>query len=386
MNIKNIFLILFYSLLLSVHNEDYKTFIANLNLNLEEVKVTTEDRYVNTVWVVTSKDTSKRNGESVILIHGLLDGGFSWLVNEENSLAKILCDQGYIVYLPYVRGSIFSNSHLDYNSNVSSKYWDFSFDEMAKYDVPAIINLVKKRDNVEKVIYIGYSQGSLLFFLEYMNDPEFMEKSVKKFVALGPVPNVNHSSHPIFKILQKTKILNFILNEKFMDFPEEIMKIIMPFYNPKKKKSLINKMFTYFYGGKHDTKRFNFTKYGKNLLMYQPCGTSLQNMKHWIQMYSTKKVRKYDYGKIKNLFYYKSFSPPAYDLNKMKKYSIPSLMTISDADPYSNTQDTLDFVNIIEDKKVVEFINVTNYNHIDYFYADSAVVEVFPNILNFFKK
>jgi lysosomal acid lipase/cholesteryl ester hydrolase len=383
MNIKGIFLILFYSLLLSVHNEDYKKFIDNLNLNLEEVNVTTEDSYVNTVWVVTSKDTSKRNGQSVILVHGLLDGGISWLVNEENSLAKILCDQGYIVYLPYLRGSVFSNSHLYYKS---SKYWDFSFDEMAKYDVPAIINLVKKRDNIEKVIYVGFSQGTLLFFLEYMNDPEFMERSVKKFVALGPIPNINHSSHPILKILQKSNFLKLSPTKKFMYFPEEMIKLIMPFYNPSRKKSLINKIFTFFYGGKHDTKRFNFTKYGKNLLLYQPCGTSLQNMKHWIQIYSTKKVQKYDYGKIKNLFYYKRFNPPAYDLNQMKKYSIPSLMTISDVDPYSNAQDTLDFVHIIEDKKVVEFINVTNYNHVDYFYADSAVDEIFPNIFNFLEK
>ena len=127
MNIKNIFSIIFYSLLLTVHNEDYKTFIGRLNLNLEEVKVTTEDKYINTVWVVTSKDASKRNGQSAILVHGILDGGISWLVNEENSLAKILCDQGYIVYLPYLRGTVFSNSHLYYKSSMRSKYWDFSF-------------------------------------------------------------------------------------------------------------------------------------------------------------------------------------------------------------------------------------------------------------------
>ena len=262
----------------------------------------------------------------------------------------------------------------------------FLFYEMARYDVPALINLVKKRDNVEKVIYIGFSQGNFLFFLAYINDPEFMERSVKKFVALGHIPNLNHSSHPILKIFQKSKILNFIPTKKFMYFPEEVIKLIIPFYNPNRKKSLINKIFKFFYGGKHDTKRFNYTKYGKNLLMYQPCGTSLRNMKHWIQIYSKKKVQKYDYGKIKNLFYYKRSSPPAYDLNQMKKYSIPSLMTISDVDPFSSPQDTLDFVDIIGDKKVVEFINVTNYNHIDYFYADSAIVEIFPNILNFLAK
>ena len=67
----------------------------------------------------------------------------------------------------------------------------------------------------------------------------------------------------------------------------------------------------------------------------------------------------------------------------MKGYSIPNLMTISDADPFANPQDTLDFVDNIENKKVVNILSLTNYNHIDYFWADSAVQEIFPKVMNF---
>ena len=67
----------------------------------------------------------------------------------------------------------------------------------------------------------------------------------------------------------------------------------------------------------------------------------------------------------------------------MKKYSVPSLMTISDSDPFCNPQDTLDFIDNIEDKKVVKILSLTNYNHIDYFWADSAITEVFPKVLSF---
>ena len=45
--------------------EDYKSFISSLNLDLEEVTVVTKDRYVNTIWAITSNDSSNRNGRSV---------------------------------------------------------------------------------------------------------------------------------------------------------------------------------------------------------------------------------------------------------------------------------------------------------------------------------
>ena len=81
--------------------------------------------------------------------------------------------------------------------------------------------------------------------------------------------------------------------------------------------------------------------------------------------------------------YYGQINPPIYDLNKMKGYSIPSLMTTSDADPFAYPQDTLDFIDNIENKDIVDIISLTNYNHIDYFWADSAIEEIFPKVLDF---
>ena len=77
-------------------------------------------------------------------------------------------------------------------------------------------------------------------------------------------------------------------------------------------------------------------------------------MKHWIQIYKAKRVQKYDFEDVfTNLMHYGRVTPPVYDLNKMKKYSIPSLMTISDSDPFANPQDTLDFVDNIENKNIM---------------------------------
>ena len=375
-------LLLLSSLFISVFNEDYKSYISNLGLDLEEDTVTTEDRYVNTMWRLTSKDPNNRNGKSVIMQHGLLDGAFTFLILAEDSLPKKLCDEGYVVYLPYIRGTQFSRSHLDYDSGLTSKYWDFSFDHMAAYDVPANINFVKNRDGVEKVYYIGHSQGSLTFFLAYMNNPEFMEKNIAKFIALGTVPNVNNAPHFLIKLFDKSKILNLIPVKNFLTLPKEVGQVFVPLCTSKAK-FLCNSILSLAFSGTHETGRIDYDRLGKNIFLYEPGGTSLQNMKHWIQIYKAKRAQKYDYGLVENLKHYGQTTPPVYDLKKMKGYSIPSLMTISDADPFANPQDTLDFVDNIENKKVVNILSLTNYNHIDYFWADSAVQEIFPKVMNF---
>jgi len=382
MNYK-IFNLIFLSLIFFTYNEDYKSFIAGLNLNLEEVQYTTDDSYVNTMWVLTSKDESKRNGKSIILQHGLLDGGFTFLILGQDSLPKKLCEEGYKVYLPYIRGTQFSRSHLELDSSINSDYWDFSFDEMAKYDLPAMIKFIKEKDKIEKVIYLGHSQGTLIYFLAYMNDPEFIEKNVEKFIALGTVPNVNNAPHFLIKLFQVTKILNLIPFENFMTFPKEIGQIFVPFCTSKAK-FLCNSILSICFSGLHDTGRIDYDRLGKTIFLYEPGGTSLRNMKHWIQISEAKRVQKFDYGsKIKNILHYGSTVPPAYDLSKMKNYSIPSLMTTSDADPFAAPQDILEFVDNIENKNIVQILSLTNYNHIDYFWADSAVEEIFPKVLSF---
>ena len=91
--------LLISSLFLSVFSEDYKSYISKLGLNLEEGTVITEDRYINTIWILISKDPNNRNGKSIILQHGLIDGGFTFLILEQDCLPKKLCEEGYTVYI-----------------------------------------------------------------------------------------------------------------------------------------------------------------------------------------------------------------------------------------------------------------------------------------------
>jgi len=55
------------------------------------------------------------------------------------------------------------------------------------------------------------------------------------------------------------------------------------------------------FSGIHDTGRIDYDRLSKNIFLYEPGGTSVQNMKHWIQIYKAKKVQKYDFGILENL-------------------------------------------------------------------------------------
>ena len=263
----DIFTLLFIlSFLYQIKGEDYKSFISNLNLNLEEITVITEDRYIISLWELTSKDENNRNGKSIVLQHGLLDGAFTWLILEEKSLAKLLCDEGYKVYLPNIRGSKFGKSHLDYEVSLNSEYWDFSFDQIAQYDLPAIVDLIKKRDNVDKIDYIGHSQGTLMYFLNYMSNPNYLQNNINKFVGVATVPNVNNASHFLLKLAKLTNILGLIPIKNFLSFPIEMGQVLVPFCEGKAK-ILCQSIMKLCFGGLTDTGRVDYDRLGKNVLI-----------------------------------------------------------------------------------------------------------------------
>lgn len=67
------------------------------------------------------------------------------------------------------RGNVYSRGHLKYNRNGwrsdRKKYWNFSWHEIGKYDIPTTIDYILEKTNFTKVHYIGHSQGSTSFFV-----------------------------------------------------------------------------------------------------------------------------------------------------------------------------------------------------------------------------
>ena len=63
--------------------------------------------------------------------------------------------------------------------------------------------------------------------------------------------------------------------------------------------------------------------------LYVPVGTSSKNIIHWMQMYNTKRLARYDYGEKKNMQIYGTKEPPIYDLSIFQQKTFYSIFYLA---------------------------------------------------------
>lgn len=124
-------------------------------------------------------------GFPVLIMHGLFQSSGSFITSEERSLAFWLARRGFDVYLGNNRG-IFDMGHRHY-SRYNPAFWDHDVDDLARYDLPAMIDYVRAQTGYDKIAYIGHSQGNATAFLALSrwSRPELGEK-LSYFGALAP--------------------------------------------------------------------------------------------------------------------------------------------------------------------------------------------------------
>lgn len=132
----------------------------------------------------------------MFLQHGLMDLGGTWFYNPGNrSLGPLLADHCHDVWVGNSRGTINSFRHADPNIDDNSpEYWNFSFTEMGKYDLPANIAKVKELTGKDKVIYLGHSQGSIQFWIQNCLNDTFARDNIKAMAALSPIMFIGNQS------------------------------------------------------------------------------------------------------------------------------------------------------------------------------------------------
>ena len=71
----------------------------------------------------------------------------------------MLSDLGYDVWMCNARGNRYSKNHTSLNSDYM-EFWDFTFHEMGKYDLPANIDYILAKTGYDQLHYVGHSQVS----------------------------------------------------------------------------------------------------------------------------------------------------------------------------------------------------------------------------------
>ena len=133
--------------------------------------MTTSDGFINVVHRIY-KDSNKGKKGVIMMQHGLIDSSDVWILNYRNKApAFVAADAGFDIWLPNHRGNKYSKDHLKLDSTLDAEYWHHSFPEFAKFDMPAFFKYIKNQTGVEKLTYVGHSQGTIEMFYAMATNP-----------------------------------------------------------------------------------------------------------------------------------------------------------------------------------------------------------------------
>ncbi|NXQ83237.1 LIPM Lipase, partial [Nyctibius grandis] len=303
----------------------------------EEHQVLTDDGYFLTMnRIPGGREEAGSRGPRlpVLLQHALVLDGSNWVSNlPSGSLGFILADAGYDVWIGNSRGNSWSRRHLNLSVD-QEEFWDFSFHEMAVYDLPAMVGFILKQTGQEKLFYVGHAQGSTVGFIAFSSMPQLAEK-IKMFFVLGPAYTFRTGKGPVLSLLY---------------LPDAIIKVIFgtkegALLGRKQRAALaracscrpLSRLCAYglFLVGGFDKKNLNASRTDVYLSHF-PDYTSVKNFLHWGQTAKTGEFKQFDYGE-KNKEKYNQTSPPFYNIEAM---TVPTALWSGGEDWVTATSET----------------------------------------------
>ena len=346
----------------------------------EAHNVTTADGYILTLYRIPGKKGAPvAPGTPVVFLqHGLIDLADTWITNIPAPGFQF-ADAGFDVWLGNSRGSYHSLGHIKYNSKTDKEYWQFTWQHMADYDIPAVIPFVLQYTNQKKLSYVGHSQGTLQMFAHLSANPSFIS-NLNIFIALAPVGTVRHLEITLFKVLKLIPIMKALEDAGVYQFLPNHHDNLLFYEVCYRFGSACDDIIGFF----ADMQVANDNEARFPVIMaHEPGGTSTLNMEHWQQMteYWSYKVQKFDYGTAGNIAAYGTKDPPEYDFTKIPG---PIAMFSGNEDRLADITDVAWIESTIPSSSMIYKVQENGFGHLTFLWAKD--MSYFQQVINLAKQ
>jgi pimeloyl-ACP methyl ester carboxylesterase len=367
---------------------------------LEEHFVETNDGYVLGVYRIPHGRQRQRRGLPpgggppagvVLLQHGLLDSSATWVLNRpDQSLGFLLADAGFDVWMSNSRGNAFSRNHTGFLPT-SPAFWEFSFAEMAAYDLPAAVAYILQHTGAATLSYVGHSQGCTQAFAALSADAA-LRRQLDVFVALAPAVYLRRvSSLPMLFLarLEIDQLAALVGAREFLPSRRAASDVFGALCSaaPPACQSVLTLLCGY------NEDNLNLTRL-PTYLAYAPSGTSVKNMEHWAQLVRQSRAgppsfRRYDYGacatpaaapRTCNRNVYGADTPPEYDLGAIR--GVPVALFDGVADRLADPIDVESLAEALPPGAVVFRNTQPTFEHLDFTWGLSAAELIYPHVLD----
>ncbi|XP_010225176.1 PREDICTED: lipase member N-like [Tinamus guttatus] len=345
----------------------------------EEYEVTTEDGYILRVFRIPGGRNSPNTGTKpvVFLHHGTVGDAIHWISNlPSNSLAFILADAGYDVWIGNSRGNTWSLRHRTLKP-CQKAFWKYSFHEIGKYDLPAELYFTMNKTGQMQLYYIGHSEASAAAFVAFSTYPELAQR-IKVFFAFGPVATLTHASSPVTTFLGLPQaIIRLTLGCKGVFHQNELLKRPLILFCKSFGKACAG-ILAYIAGGR--TGNLNASRIDV-YVTHCPAGTSVQNILHWHQLILANRFQAYDYGTKENMKKYNQATPPAYEIEKI---NTPIALWSGGRDKFADPNDMGRLLPRI--KNLIYYDNFPDWGHLDFIWGVDAPKKMYWKIIELIRK
>lgn len=319
----------------------------------------------------------------VFMQHGLMSSSSSWVLGPvDKAPAYMMANAGYDVWLGNARGNRYSKNHT-HLSPKDKEFWDFSWDEMAEHDIPAVIDYILEETKHSQLYYIGHSMGTTIFYGCMSSHPQY-NKKIKAMFGLGPVATVKHIISPIKYLAPFANDIHILLNllgdYEFLPYNRKYVEWTEFVCTHFRYEKLMCRDALFFLCG-FDAHQFNMT-WLPVILSHGAEGTSTMTVVHYAQEVNTGAFEHYDFGKSENIRRYHQPTPPKYNL---KNVTAPVALIWAQNDWLADPEDIVYLASELPNLVLNIKMPLPDFNHMDFIWGIDADKLVYKRILKYMK-